>query len=194
MDIILASASPRRHELLKLITADFRISAADIDETLPSDIAPGQAAVYLARKKAEHISGKERGALVIGCDTTVLLDGTVFGKPADNEDAARMLKALSGNIHTVITGVCLSAYKEEKAVSRCFSESSEVEFYPLSDSEIAEYIATGEPLDKAGAYGIQGRGALLVKRISGDYLNIVGLPAARLKRELCAFIRENSLT
>ena len=194
MDIILASASPRRHELLKLITADFRISAADIDETLPSDIAPGQAAVYLAQKKAEHVSENEHGALVIGCDTTVLLDGTVFGKPADNEDAARMLKLLSGKIHTVITGVCLSAYKDGKAVSLCFSESSEVEFYPLSESEISDYIATGEPLDKAGAYGIQGRGALLVKRISGDYLNIVGLPAARLKRELCTFIRENSLT
>lgn len=183
MNVILASASPRRKELLGYVVPQFEIIPADVDETLPEYISAEECAEFLAVKKAEHISALYPESVVIGSDTVVIVDGEILGKPAGEEDAYRMLKKLSGKIHTVVTGVCIS--KGEK--KRSFSESTEVEFYPLSDKEIRDYIATGDPMDKAGAYGIQGEGCILIKGIKGDFFTVMGLPAARLKRELSAF-------
>ncbi len=181
MAIILASASPRRQELLKYAVKDFIIRPADIDETLPDDVPPVRAAEYLAVKKAEAVFEKSGiNDIVIGCDTVVIAGEEILGKPSDEEDARRMLGMLSGRVHMVVTGVCICTGAEKKS----FSECTEVEFYELTDKEIVEYISTGDPMDKAGAYGIQSEGCVLVKRICGDFFNVVGLPAARLKREL----------
>lgn len=180
MDIILASASPRRRELLKLITTDFKIMPADSTETLPQNISPIKAAQYLAVQKAEIIAAKCPHNLVIGCDTIVIIDNEILGKPHDEYDAERMLKLLSGKTHKVVTGCSLILDYRKFS----FSEITEVEFYSLSDIEISTYITTKEPFDKAGAYGIQSKGSLLVKKINGDYFNVVGLPISRLKREL----------
>lgn len=179
--IILASASPRRQELLKLIFDDFTVEPADIDETVRKTIELEQYPEYLALKKSRHIAEKHPiDNVVIGCDTGVFINDIMLGKPKDKEQAREMLKILSGRTHKVITG-CSIFYKGQNI---SFSEVTEVEFYHLTDSEIDEYIATGEPMDKAGAYGIQGKGALLVKRIKGDFYNVVGLPVAALKQKL----------
>lgn len=182
-NIILASQSPRRQELIRNITESFRVVVSDAEEKLPAGIAPGEVAVYLAGIKAEAVAAKYPDDVVIGADTVVILDDQVLGKPRDEADAIEMLKALSGRTHTVVTG-CAILRNGQK---RSFSDVTRVEFYPLCDREILEYIATGEPFDKAGAYGIQGRGSLLVKRIEGDFFNVMGLPVAKLKRELEAF-------
>lgn len=178
--IILASQSPRRRELIANITADFTVIVSDAEEILPEGIAPGDVPAYLADVKAAAVAAAHPDDTVIGADTVVILDGAVLGKPRDEADAVRMLRALSGRVHTVITGCAV--YQGSERIT--FSELTRVEFYPLSDREIMEYIATGEPFDKAGAYGIQGRGCVLVKRIEGDYFNVMGLPVARLKRKL----------
>ncbi len=185
MRIILASASPRRKELLGAVFDKFECIPANIEESVPPAVPAEETAEFLAVKKAAFIAEKYPDALVIGCDTVVILDGTVYGKPADEADAKRMLTELSGRVHSVITGVCLFA----GARSVSFSERTEVEFFPLSEDEINAYIASGEPMDKAGAYGIQDRGLLPAKSISGDYFSVVGLPAARLKREAEKFLR-----
>ena len=176
--IILASASPRRRELLEMAGIPFIIQAADVDESLPQGISPDEAVKLLARKKAKAIDTQDR--LVLAADTVVALDGVIFGKPQNEEDARQMLRTLSGKTHQVHTGVCLR--KDGKEIVFC--ETATVEFYPLTKEEIDHYVASGEPLDKAGAYGIQGKGALLVRRIDGDYYTIVGLPIARVVREL----------
>lgn len=176
--IILASASPRRRELLKMAGIPFIIQAADVDESLPQGISPDEAVQLLARKKAKAIDTQD--CLVLAADTVVALDGIILGKPHDEEDARQMLRTLSGKTHQVHTGVCLRKDGEETV----FCETAKVEFYPLTEEEIDHYVASGEPLDKAGAYGIQGKGALLVRRIDGDYYTIVGLPIARVVREL----------
>ena len=180
MDIILASASPRRSELMRLISEQFEVIPADVEEILPDEISALNAAEYLARLKAQSVAADNPDALVIGCDTAVIVDDEVLGKPRDNDDAFSMLRKLSGREHSVVTGcaLCLNG----RIVS--FSEETRVLFYKLSDDEILDYIATNEPNDKAGAYGIQGRGALLVKSITGDYFNVVGMPVSRLKREI----------
>lgn len=183
MNVILASASPRRKELLSYIVPDFRIIPSNEDETLPDNFPAEKSAEFLAAKKAVHISALYPESIVIGSDTVVLVDGEILGKPSDEADAYRMLKKLSGKTHTVITGVCISQGKKKKS----FSEETKVEFYPLSDKEIRDYIATGDPMDKAGAYGIQGKGCILIKGIEGDFFTVMGLPAARLKRELSEF-------
>ncbi len=183
--IILASASPRRQELLKLIYDEFEIIPADIDETVRRSIELEQYPEYLALKKSRHIAEKRPVTdVVIGCDTGVFIDDMMLGKPEDAEQAAKMLKLLSGRVHKVITGC--SVFYNGQNIS--FSETTEVEFFRLSDKDIAEYIATGEPMDKAGAYGIQGKGALLVKRINGDYYNVVGLPVGALKQKMKMFM------
>ncbi len=184
MNIILASASPRRRELLADIFDEFECIATDVDETLPDDIATEDSAEYLAVKKACSLNRPD--SLVIGCDTTVVFGGKVFGKPKDKAEAKEMLTALSGKKHLVITGVCLCFNGKKHS----FSEVTEVEFYPLDENEIDEYISTGLPMDKAGAYGIQDKGLLPAKSICGDYFNVVGLPTARLKREIKSFISE----
>lgn len=179
--VILASASPRRQELLKLIFDDFEVMPANIDETVRKTIELTQFPEYLALKKSRHIAERRPiDDIVIGCDTGVFIDEIMLGKPKDKEQAYDMLKMLSGKTHKVITGVSIFF----KGKNICFSETTEVEFYPLTELEITEYVETGEPMDKAGAYGIQGKGALLIKKINGDYFNVVGMPVAALKQKL----------
>ena len=172
--IILASQSPRRKTLLKYITEDFITRTADVDERLPEGISPEAAVLYLSRIKAEPFMNEND--IVIGADTVVAIDGKILGKPSDKADARNMLRLLSGRKHSVFTGVtvikgdhCESFYCETK-----------VKFFDLSEDTIERYVNTGEPLDKAGAYGIQGFGSLLVEGIEGDYFNVVGLPVSRL--------------
>ena len=180
--IILASASPRRQELLKMAVKEFSICPADVDETLPENISAENAAEYLAVKKAQAVASAPEHIYdpVIGCDTVIILDGEIMGKPRDINHAREMLTKLSGRVHKVITGVCICSRGKQTS----FSETTEVEFYPLSEKEIEDYIKTGDPMDKAGSYGIQSEGCMLVKGIKGDFFNVVGLPVARLKREL----------
>lgn len=180
---ILASGSPRRRELITHITNDFSVDIPVGEEICPQDITVEERPEYLARQKAAEIAEKHGNETVIAADTAVFLEGEMLGKPRDAEDAFSMLKKLSGNTHHVITGCAIK--KGEKEVS--FSVKTSVTFYSLTDAEITEYIATGEPLDKAGAYGVQGKGALLVKEIRGDYFNVVGFPIAELARNLKNF-------
>ena len=177
---ILASQSPRRQELIGNILSEFTVIVSDVEEALPDGIAPEDVPEYLAGIKAQAVAAEHPDDVVIGADTVVILDGEVLGKPRDKDDAVRMLRALSGRTHTVITGCAMI----RNGKTTTFSDVTRVEFYPLSDREILEYIATGEPFDKAGAYGIQGRGSVLCRRIEGDFFNVMGLPVARLKREL----------
>lgn len=182
--IILASQSPRRKELLSLIADNFEIIPADIDESLPENTDVFSAAEILATKKAKHIAKDNPDKLVIGCDTVVICGGKILGKPKNEADAFEMLSLLSGKAHKVLSGVCLC--KNGKA--RSFTQSSDVYFYPLTEAEINEYIATRDPFDKAGSYGIQTQGFFMVEKIDGDYNNIVGLPIARLRREIISFL------
>lgn len=184
--MILASQSPRRRELLALISPEFRVIPAQGEEFLPENITPEDAVLLLSRQKAEEISSRIYPGCdtvpetIIAADTVVAIDGEILGKPRSREQAAQMLRKLSGREHSVYTGVTVIS----GAQSVSFAEKTVVEFFPLTEEEIAGYIATGEPMDKAGAYGIQGRGALLVKRIDGDYYNVMGLPVGELHRRL----------
>lgn len=179
--IILASQSPRRQELLKLITSDFEIKVSNVDETLPDKIMPKEAVMYLSKIKAEPFADGDN--IVIGADTVVALDGKILGKPKNEESAREMLRFLSGRTHSVFTGVTLANNKKTKT----FAVETKVKFFELTNEEIDAYIKTKEPFDKAGAYGIQGYGSLLVEKIDGDYFNVVGLPVSTLARELKAF-------
>lgn len=178
--LILASKSPRRQELLAYITRDFEVMASEAEEVYPPGVDQTEVPVYLAALKAKDVAEQRPDSLVIGADTVVLLNGRILGKPRDRDDAIGMLHALSGAEHTVVTGCCLISGNRWVT----FREVTRVRFYPLSEREIIAYVDTGEPFDKAGAYGIQGQGALLVQGIDGDYYNVMGLPIARLKREL----------
>lgn len=177
---ILASQSPRRQELLRLITEDFEICAADVDESIGAGASPGEAVMMLARKKAGAVSERYPNDVVIGADTVVALGGKILGKPRDEAGAADMLRMLAGKTHTVFTGVCIIKSGGETT----FFEVTEVEFSGMSEDEIMEYVRTGEPYDKAGAYGIQGRASLFIPKISGDYYNVMGLPVSALYRKL----------
>lgn len=185
MSLILASASPRRRELLSLITEDFTVIPAKGEECLDISLSPEKQVMALAKQKAEEISRLYPENIVIGSDTMVFAGENALGKPKDKQDAAKMLKLLSGKPHTVITAVSIAKGGKSQAL---FAEKTEVEFYPLTEREITDYVNSGEPMDKAGAYGIQGKGALLIKGIKGDYYNVMGLPTARLYRELKAFL------
>ncbi len=178
--IVLASASPRRRELIKLISDDVICVTSGEDESLPEGLEATQVPEFLAKQKAQSVAAIYPDDIVIGSDTVVLLDGEILSKPLDEQDACDKLHTLSGKTHQVITGCCIVA----DGVATTFSETTQVEFFELSDREILDYIATGEPMDKAGAYGIQGRGSLFVKGITGDYFNVVGLPVAGLARRL----------
>ncbi|MCQ2515086.1 MAG: Maf family protein [Ruminococcus sp.] len=183
--IILASASPRRQQLLSLICDDFKVLPADIYESITETVDLETIPEQLAFDKASYIfQNCKSDDIVIGCDTGVFVDGKMLGKPKDKQQAFEMLKMLSDRKHKVITG-CAILHKNQ--ISK-FSQVTEVEFYNLTDDEIYSYINTGEPIDKAGAYGIQGKGALLVKGIVGDFHNVVGLPVAELSRRLKALI------
>lgn len=183
MEIILASGSPRRRELLTLAGIEYKVIPSECDEALPQNISPEDAVKLLAQRKARNVFNKYPDSLIIGADTVVALEGKILGKPKDKENAKAMLLSLSGKTHEVYTGVALiSKYKRE-----VFSCRSQVTFYPLTEKEIDDYIKTGEPMDKAGAYGIQGKGFILVKSINGDYNNIVGLPLSETVRKLRNF-------
>ena len=180
--VILASQSPRRRQLLNLVGIAHEVQPADIDETYLAGERPRDHAERLARGKTAVLVAREPDAVVIGSDTIVVVDGDVLGKPADDEDAARMLARLAGRSHTVITAVAV-AWRGE---TRSAVEEVGVSFHPLTREEIAAYIATREPMDKAGAYGIQGYGATIVSRVDGDYFAVMGLPLQRLTRVLAS--------
>ena len=182
MKLILASASPRRKELLRYITEDFTVRVSHADETVKEDLTPEETVRYLAAVKAAAVFTGDAEEVIVASDTIVVIDGVILGKPHDEAEARAMLRTLAGRTHTVYTGVCVRTATEE----RVFAERTDVTFYPLSDEEIRAYVATGEPMDKAGAYGIQGKGSLLVKRIDGDFYNVMGLPVAALSRVLRA--------
>jgi len=183
--IVLASGSPRRQELLNRIgITDFDIRVPEAEESYPEGLTPQQVVEYLSRKKADAAmalcSGDE---IVITADTMVFLDDQRLGKPADEADALRMLTSLQGRHHTVCTGVTVR--QGDRSITQC--ETTEVYFRTATEQELLGYIATGEPMDKAGAYGIQGLGSLLVEKIHGDYFNVMGLPVLRLSRMLAEF-------
>ncbi|MCD7800269.1 MAG: Maf family protein [Ruminococcus sp.] len=180
MSIILASNSPRRKELLRFIFQDFLVQPANIDESIPKDIPLELSAEYLAKLKAIKVAEEYPNDTIIGCDTIVLHNNIILGKPTSTNDCFNTLKSLSNSIHKVITGVCIVSNSRVTS----FSETTEVSFYDLTDEEILNYISTGEPFDKAGSYGIQGYGSLLVKEIHGDFFNVVGLPISKLNRIL----------
>ena len=185
MELILASQSPRRRELLERMgLRDFRVLASQVDETMPAGTPPQVLVEALSRRKAQAVQAQAgEDCLIIAADTVVCLDDQILGKPHTPERAAQMLRALSGRTHTVCTGVSVCAGKTTVTEH----EQTRVTFRPLEEGEIAAYIATGEPMDKAGAYGIQGLGSLLVEGIEGDYYNVVGLPVCRLGRILRRF-------
>lgn len=190
--VILASASPRRQELLARIGIEFEVRKSHAEEensplALPKE--PSGLVRELARLKAADIWGQlseeeRKNALVIGADTVVSLEGRVLGKPEDQQDAVRMLSLLQGRTHQVYTGAALLYERGGQYRENCFFEKTEVEVFPMQKEEIAAYAATGEPMDKAGAYGIQGSFAAYIKGISGDYNNVVGLPVGRLYQEM----------
>ena len=192
--MILASQSPRRRELLAELGYALTILPADIDETPKADESPEELVDRLARCKAEasrRIAAEERlsdaDGLLVAADTIVWDDdGRVLGKPSDEEGARRMLRALAGQVHHVSTGCCVIALGKDNSAARSasFVVTTDVEFWPLNETQIEAYVATGEPMDKAGAYGIQGKGRLLVRGIRGDYFSVVGLPVSRLAREI----------
>ncbi len=181
--LILASASPRRKEILENLGYKFICLAADADESLPDGVNGYDAAYELAYRKAIAVSALKPDDVVLASDTVVFCDGKILGKPTDRADAENMLRALSGKRHTVYTGVCvMSADMCERFVG-----ATEVEFYPTEDELIEWYLDTDEPYDKAGAYGIQGKGSVLVKKMDGDYFTVMGLPAAEVFRTLKKF-------
>lgn len=197
--LVLASASPRRQELLRNAGISFTVEPADIDETPRDGESPRDCAERLAREKALALSNTRPQDYVLGADTVVAVDDIILGKPVDAADAARMLRLLSGRTHQVITGVCLVAGTVANELAqkprtgnrevRTASETTLVTIRDLSDDEIHEYVATGEPMDKAGAYAIQGMASRWIPQIDGDYSNVVGLPV----KLVCELLREQGL-
>ena len=190
MEVILASQSPRRKELLGLFHIPFTVRVSDADETMEPGAAPAQQVALVSRRKAEAVP---RGAddVVIAADTIVVLGDQILGKPKDAEDARRMLRLLSGRDHQVMTGMTLL----RGAQCLTHTEITDIHFRPLTDREIDAYIRTGEPMDKAGAYGIQGGAALFASHLVGDYYNVMGLPVCRLGqllRQIAPEIMEDS--
>lgn len=179
MNLILASQSPRRRELLGLITKDFLVRVADIDETMDSSRPASEEVARVSRKKAMAVA-REKGDVVVAADTIVVCGGEILGKPKDEADAFRMLSMLSGRDHQVMTGMTVVRDDE---IHTC-TEITDIHFRKLLPEEIRAYIATGEPMDKAGSYGIQGGAALFATQLHGDYYNVMGLPVCRLAMTL----------
>lgn len=183
---ILASASPRRKELLSIYVKDFKIMPADIDETVPENIALKDAPLYIAKEKAAAVFNKlNEDEIIITADTIVLLDNKIYGKPKDKLDAYNMIKTLSGRTHQVITGVC--CYSKDKQINIEFSDVTNVSFTDISDEVIEKYLENAEYIDKAGAYAVQGLASMFVEKIEGSYDNVVGLPMGRLARNLIKY-------
>lgn len=194
LKIILASGSPRRKELLEQVGIAFEVITSDCDESTKETI-PSKLVEVLANKKSRAVfeycvknnkfeSNNCESIVFIGADTIVALDNEILGKPKNEKDALNMLMKLSGRTHQVYTGVSFQILKDNKVFEKYFHEKTDVKMYEFTKEDALEYIATGEPLDKAGSYGIQGRGAVLVKKIKGDYNTVVGLPIAKVYREL----------
>ncbi len=183
--IILASSSPRRKDLLRQIGIVFTSDHVDVDERVLPHEKPEVYVVRVALDKARAAAQRAGNGIVIAADTIVVLDDAILGKPSDARDAARMLTLLSGRGHRVITGLAIIEAATRKTLTR--TEITHVWFHNLAQDEISSYVSTGEPLDKAGAYGIQGKGALLVDRIEGCYFNVVGLPLSLLAKMLRSF-------
>lgn len=179
--LILASGSPRRKELLALAGFSFQVVVPDCEENFSAQLAIPSVPEVLAKRKADAVQERFPNAVILAADTIVVCDSQILGKPVTKADAFHMLRFLSGKTHQVYTGVCLLAPDTPAVV---FSQQTDVTFFPLTDNEIWSYIDTKEPMDKAGAYGIQGKGALLVKTVSGDFYNIVGLPIAPVTKLL----------
>ena len=178
--IILASAAPRRKEILELADLKFDVMPSDAQE-ITTKTAPNEVVMELASLKAKDIYKKsEKQSMIVGADTVVAYQGQILGKPTDEADAKRMLTMLSGQTHEVYTGVCVI----EDGKTKTFYEETKVTFYEISDEQIDHYIKTGEPMDKAGSYGIQGKAAVFIKGIEGDYYNVVGFPIARFLQEI----------
>ena len=183
--IILASASPQRKELLAMAGFTFKVMPANVDETADPSLSPEQLVEFLSKKKAQHIYDQniwEAPAIIVGADTVVSIDNQILGKPSSPEEAFEMLTQLQGRAHVVYTGVTLIPTGGQAAKS--FVESAQVFMRRLSPQEIHEYIATGEPSDKAGSYGIQKKGALLIEKVNGDYFTVVGFPLCRFNLAL----------
>ncbi len=182
--VLLASKSPRRRELLKMLDVEFEIVEADVEESFPSSLAAEEVPIFLAKKKATALEEIPHGAVLLTSDTIVVLDEEIIGKPVDRADAFRMLTALSGRSHRVITGVCLKSSNREIA----FADITEVHFRELSESEINYYLEHYKPYDKAGSYGIQEWiGAVAIDRINGCFYNVMGLPVRRVYEALTSF-------
>ena len=198
--VILASASPRRLDLLRQVGIEPEIEPSHVEEVITSTV-PDQVVMELSRQKAEDIAALHTGedAIVIGADTVVAYDGKILGKPKDEADAVRMIRSFQGKVHQVYTGVTLvfcgkaaeNAAEQWKTIT--FAEKTEVFVCSMTERQIEDYVKTGEPMDKAGAYGIQGRFAVWVKGISGDYNNVVGLPLGRVCRELLGISRQENV-
>lgn len=182
--LILASASPRRQELLRQIGLDFQVVPADVDEQIHTG-TPVETVKELARRKAYHVAGQvKKDACILGADTVVAFGGRIMGKPADRKEAVSMLSVLQGNTHSVFTGVCAVIKEKAHIQEILFAEETKVSIYKMEMWEIEEYADTLEPMDKAGAYGIQGIFAKYIQCIQGDYNNVVGLPVSRIYQEI----------
>lgn len=186
MALILASASPRRRELLSLITKDFTVETSQVDEAAITAPTPAKLAQALADAKCRAVAAQHPEDIVIGCDTVVDYAGRVFGKPKDHEDALRMLRALSGAQHHVHTGVCIAYPGGEER----FTVTTKVKFYPVGEAQLEAYAATGEPYDKAGAYAIQGGAAAFCEGLEGCYYNVMGFPVSRVARALVKIVEK----
>ncbi|WP_080844625.1 Maf family protein [Cytobacillus gottheilii] len=178
--LILASSSPRRKELLEILQLPFEIKSSDVDESFEPGTEPAEVVMELAKRKADAVFQGNKESYVIGADTVVVLGDDILGKPRDEKDAFQMLRSLSGKQHSVFTGVSIVSSQE----TTTFFTETKVTFWELADDEINAYLQTGEPFDKAGAYGIQGFGSMLVKEIHGDYFAVVGLPVSQTVRKL----------
>lgn len=186
--IILASGSPRRRELLEQIGLDFEVIPSDAEEKITKHI-PSQVVEELSLQKAEDVAARVSQGIIIGADTVVCQDGQIMGKPGSREEAYRMLRRIQGNTHSVYTGVTVLVKEAEQEICRTFSCETKVHVYPMTEAETEAYVDTGDPMDKAGAYGIQGRFAAWVKAIEGDYNNVVGLPVSALWQVLKEYVR-----
>ena len=184
-NIILASGSPRRKELLAQVGISFEIVKAEGEEIINTTV-PEEAVKELSRQKAREVDTRTDGDVVIGADTVVAADHQILGKPKDEEDAVRMIRMLQGRTHQVLTGVTVILRDGVRKNEICFAETTHVHVYPMTEEQIRDYVASGEPMDKAGAYGIQGLFAAYVSGIEGDYNNVVGLPVGRLYQEVLA--------
>jgi septum formation protein len=184
-NLILASSSPRRAELLKQIGLDFQIMVCNVDETLPPGMSPPELVEFLAERKAMEVARNLHDGIVLGADTVVVRQGQVLGKPRSEEEAFSMLLKLQGSTHDVYTGVALIDVRSGRKLVE--HEKTRVFFRTMEEEEIRRYVASGEPLDKAGAYGVQGLAAIFINKLEGCYTNVVGLPLARLSVMLKAF-------